>query len=86
MFVRHNVRDYDAWRRVYDGFAAVQQAHGVRAEWVYQAVDDPFDVTVIHDFDDLATGQAYLEAGDVRAAIQEAGVVGDPVVWFTTER
>jgi hypothetical protein len=85
MFVRHNVREYDAWRRVYDGVADIQEARGVRAEWVYQSVDDPLDVTVIHDFDDLASGKAYLEASDVRAAIEEAGVVGEPLVWFTTE-
>jgi len=86
MFVRHDVGEYDAWRRVYDAFASQQQAHGVRAEAVYQSVDNPNDVTVTNDFEDIETARAFLESSEVRDAIQDAGVVGDPQVWFTTER
>jgi hypothetical protein len=86
MFVRHDVREYDAWRRVYDAFAAQHQAHGVRAEAVYQSVDNPNDVTVTNDFEDIEIARAFLESSEVRDTIQDAGVVGEPQVWFTTER
>jgi hypothetical protein len=86
MFVRHNVRDYEAWRRVYDAFAPQQKAHGVREESVYQSVENPNDVTVTNDFDDLMAAHAFLAAREVQEAIKDAGVVGDPQVWFTVER
>jgi hypothetical protein len=35
-FVRHRVRDYDAWREAYDTFAGVQRDNGVRAEAMFQ--------------------------------------------------
>ena len=83
--VRHRVRDYDAWRAVYDGFADVQKAGGVRAEAVFQTVDDPNDVTVTHDFDDAAAARAFLESPELRDAMARAGVEGEPELWLVTE-
>jgi hypothetical protein len=86
LFVRHRVEDYDSWRNVYDNFSAQQQAGGVRGEAVYQSVDDPNDVTVWHDFDDVETARAYLDSPAVIDAIGAAGVLGEPQVWFTEKR
>jgi antibiotic biosynthesis monooxygenase len=83
--VRHRVSDYDAWRAVYDSFADVQKAGGVRAEAVYRAVDDPNDVTVTHDFDDAAAARAFFDAPELRDAMMRAGVQGEPEVWLVAE-
>jgi hypothetical protein len=83
--VRHRVRDYDAWRAVYDSFGDVQKAGGVRAETVFQAVGDPNDVTVFHDFDDAAAAEAFFGAAELRDAMMRAGVEGEPEVWLVTE-
>jgi hypothetical protein len=83
MFIRHQVADYAAWRRVYDGLEPVQKAGGVTAEDVYQAVGDPNDVTVTHDFATIEAAQAFAGSAELRAAMHDAGVVGAPTVWFT---
>jgi len=46
MFVRHTVSNYQTWRKVYDDLASVQKAKGVTAQAVYQAADNPNDITV----------------------------------------
>ena len=46
MFIRHTISDYKAWRKVYDDFTAIQKAEGVTAQAVYQAADNPNDITV----------------------------------------
>jgi hypothetical protein len=84
-FIHHRVRDYDAWREAYDGFADAQKAGGVRAEAVFCGVDDPNDVTVTHDFDDIATAKAFADSAELRDAMQRAGVEGRPTVWFAEE-
>ena len=84
-FVRHRVRDYAAWREVYDSFADVQRAGGVRAEAVYQSVDDPNDVTVTHDFDDVETARAFFSSPDLKDAMMRAGVEGEPTLFLGTE-
>ena len=84
-FVHHRVRDYAAWREVYDTFADVQRAGGVRAEAVYQSVDDPNDVTVTHDFDDVETARAFFSSPDLKDAMMRAGVEGEPTLFLGTE-
>lgn len=83
LFVRHTVADYAAWRKVYDGFAPAARGAGVTAAAVYQAADNPNDITVTHDFATLAAAQAFAASPELKAAMQGAGVVGAPTVWFT---
>lgn len=85
LFVRHTVSDYAAWRKAYDGFAPVQKAKGVTAQAVYQAADNPNDVTVSHEFASLAAAQAFVGSAELKAAMQGAGVVGAPTVWFANK-
>jgi hypothetical protein len=85
MFVRHNVADYATWRRHYDGFDAERRGMGVRGAAVYVAVDDRNDVTVTHDFDALATVQAFAASPRLRDVMVAAGVCGKPTTWFTAQ-
>ncbi|TPK83096.1 cyclase [Mesorhizobium sp. B2-4-12] len=85
LFVRHAVSDYKAWRKVYDAFAPVQKASGVKAESVYQAADNPNDVTVTHDFASAADARAFIENPKLKEAMASAGVVGAPTMWITNK-
>ena len=85
MFVRHTVSNYAAWRKAYDDFAPVQKAKGVTAEAVYQAADNPNDVTVTHDFATLEAARAFAGSEDLKKAMQQAGVAGAPTIWFTNK-
>jgi hypothetical protein len=71
MFVRHTISDYKAWRKAYDDFAPVQKAKGVMAQAVYQAADNPNDITVTHEFGSVEAAQASL--GRPRLNGQKAG-------------
>lgn len=57
---------------------------GVTDDAVFQSAVDPNDVTVWHDFDDLETARTFTESEMLRNAMEEAGVAGDPTIWFTT--
>ena len=81
MFARHQVEDFDQWKKVYDDFDRASM--GVRDDAVFQAAEDPNDVTVWHDFDDLESARSLAESDELRDAMKEAGVVGEPTIWFT---
>jgi len=83
MFVRHKVANYSAWRKGYDDFQSTQTAKAVKAQAVYQAADDPNDITVTHDFADLKAAHAFAGSAELKKAMQGAGVVGAPTIWFT---
>jgi hypothetical protein len=82
LFVRHQAADYAAWRRVYDAFQPTAKTLGVQTDAVFQAVDNPNDITVTHDFATLASAQAFAGSAELRAAMHDAGVVGAPTIWF----
>jgi hypothetical protein len=83
MFVRHDVTDYAAWRKTYDGFDATRRKLGVTAQAVYRSVDDPNNVTVTHDFKTVESAKAFAASAELKAAMQKAGVKGAPQIWFT---
>jgi hypothetical protein len=85
MFVRHTVSNYKTWRKAYDDFAPIQKAKGVTAQAVYQAADNPNDITVIHEFATVEVAQAFLKSEELKTAMQKAGVVGAPTIWFTNK-
>ena len=85
IFVRHTVSDYKAWRKVYDDFASVRKPMGVTAAAVYQAADNPNDITVTHDFATLEAAHAFAKSAELKKAMQNAGVVGAPTIWFTNK-
>jgi len=85
MFVRHTISDYATWRKAYDSFAPVQKANGVITEAVYQAADNPNDITVTHEFATVAAAQAFAGLAELKEAMQGAGVVGAPTIWFTNK-
>lgn len=84
LFVRHQVADYSKWRSVYDGIAPIQKAMGVQDQSVYQAIDNPNDITVTHEFATLDAAQTWAGSPELRSAMHDAGVQGAPTVWFTT--
>ena len=85
LFVRHTVSDYKAWRKAYDAFGPVQKEKGVRAEAVYQAADNPNDVTVTHEFASTKEAQVFVASEDVKKAMLSAGVVGAPTIWIANK-
>lgn len=83
MFVRHKVSDFAAWKQVYDEVEDLRQSGGVTAHAVYQASDDPNDVTVTHDFASVDAARQFGQSKDLRDAMQRAGLAGEPTIWFT---
>ena len=85
MFIRHTISDYKAWRKAYDESAPLQKAEGVTAEAVYQAADNPNDITVTHEFGSVEAAQAFAKSDELKKAMQGAGVVGAPTIWFANK-
>jgi hypothetical protein len=52
---------------------------------VYRSADDPNDVTVTHEFASIEAAKAFAGREDLKAAMQRAGVVGAPTIWFTNK-
>ncbi|MFC7850163.1 hypothetical protein ACFUTU_16970 [Arthrobacter sp. NPDC057388] len=80
--VLHRVADYDAWRKVYDSVAGMQNDGGVTQQSVHRMADDPDNVLVIHHFKDVATAKAFFASPDLKDAMQRSGVQGEPRIEY----
>jgi len=85
LFERATVNDFDAWHEVFIDFAPTLQAKGVVASSVYRSVEDPNDVTVIHEFSTLAEAKAFMDSSELKAARKRADVTTSPTFWYTTK-
>lgn len=76
--VQHHVKDYHAWREIYDDFADLEQAGVGTPQGVYRATDDPNNVLVIHRFETAADAELFSGAMYLREVMRMAGVEGQP--------
>ena len=82
LFVRHEVEDFRRWKAAYDAFDAERQTMGVIGHGVYQADENPNDVTVYHHFETMEAARAFGGSARLQEVMEEAGVVGPPTIWF----
>lgn len=71
------VKDYQAWRAVYDSDFDRRRAAGVTAESVHRLVGEPNTVLVQLHFATVDQFQAFANQ-DIRTVMERAGVVGPP--------
>lgn len=83
LFVRHPVADFPRWKQAYDDFNPERAGMGVKDHAVFQGLDDAYDVTLWHDFENLEVAQAFLGSPRLKEIMESAGVVGEPTMWFT---
>jgi hypothetical protein len=82
VLVRHSVADFAKWKPVYDAHLAARQKAGLREKNLLRSVDNPNEVVLLFEAEDLKRAQAFAESSDLRDAMQKAGVVGKPDILF----
>ena len=76
MAIRHKVRDFDAWKTVYDTFPPT--AAGARFARVNRATDDANDVLIVSGWNALTDAQAFKSNPELGEKMVAAGVLGVP--------
>jgi quinol monooxygenase YgiN len=83
LFVRHKVEDFGAWKAAYDAFDAERKTMGVTAHGVFQTEDNPNEVTLYHEFENMDAAKTFVGSARLKEVMESAGVVGPPDMWFT---
>jgi hypothetical protein len=81
LIIHHPVRDYAAWRPVYDAHEAARTAAGLTNGRVFRSTEDPNDILILHDTADRRA-EEFGRSDDLREAMRRAGVVGQPEIRF----
>jgi quinol monooxygenase YgiN len=82
MIIRHKVADYSRWKEAFDAHLQVRKEAGETGYRVLLSVDDPREITLFLDWDGLDRARGFAASEDLKRAMQQAGVVGEPDVRF----
>lgn len=80
--IKHQVADFDDWKKVFDGHATVRQQHGATGHRVYRDLTDPTEIVVHSDFESREAAEKFLADPWLAEAMAEAGVINEPIVTF----
>ncbi|HET6283037.1 MAG TPA: hypothetical protein VFH73_18905 [Polyangia bacterium] len=82
LIIRHEVRDYAAWKQAFDGHGDARSKAGVVGHAVSRSVRNPNVVVIYLQAESLDALRAFTAASDLKAVMQAAGVVGAPDLSF----
>ena len=81
----HPVKDFDAWKAIFDQFEPIRKEAGERSAVVLRHADDPNMVTIINTWDSIEAPQVSLYREELKAGMAEAGVTAPPTMIFANE-
>lgn len=80
------LRDYDKWRPAFDEAANIRKDHGVIDTQVFRGTDNPHEVLILYEWDDLEHAWPFFEQPDNRKVLEDLGLQGKPEVFVLKER
>ena len=82
ILVRHKVRDYAHWKPFFDADDAKRQQAGLRVQSVMRNADDPQELVILMEVDDLGKAREFSQSPGLREIMEKAGVVDKPDIYF----
>jgi len=78
--VQHHVKDYDAWKPVFDEDGINRRANGAKQHTVYRGGEDNNDITIVTEFESREGALAFMGNPALKEAMHRAGVDSEPHV------
>lgn len=85
MLIKHHVQDYSHWRAVFDSMDALRIEYGETYAHVFRNADDPNNIIIMFRWDSMENARRYAQDPRLKAALQEAGVMGPPEIIFLAD-
>ena len=85
MLVHHQVKNFAEWKKVFDSVVDLRKRSGELSANIYRSESDPNDITAIFKWDSLANAHKYAQSPELKAAMEKAGVEGQPSIFFLNE-
>jgi hypothetical protein len=82
VMVKHRVKDWDAWKKVFDSHKQTRIDAGLTDRVISHAVGDDHEVTLVFAVADLAKAKALASSKELKDKMAEAGVEGPPSFFY----
>jgi hypothetical protein len=85
VIVRHKVKDFASWKKAFEDHAPGRGSAGFSNARLFRSADDPSEVVILFDTDDIAKAKQFVSSPDLKSAMSAAGVVDKPDVFVLTD-
>jgi hypothetical protein len=85
LFVRHKVKDYPAWKAVFDAFIETRRAGGEKSWQALHPDDDPNNLLLLFEWDNLDNARTFMANPELKGAMEEGGVIEPPEAYYLEE-
>jgi hypothetical protein len=82
MLLRHKIRDFFEWKRVYDTLLMKRIEAGLVEKFLFRGIDDPNDIIILYQTRDHARAKTFAESDELREKMKQGGVVDKPEFHF----
>ena len=85
MLVSHSVKDYDAWKSVFDSVSDLRKSSGEKSYQILRQENGSNSLVALFEWDSLDNARKYATSPELKEAMQRAGVTGPPEISFLEE-
>jgi len=85
VLIEHKVKDYAAWKVVFDGSADLRRSAGEKSYHIFLPNGNGNDLTLLFEWSGLKEAEKFYASLELKSAMQRAGVVEEPKIQFLTE-
>lgn len=83
LLLQHTVRDYDAWKPVFDEHEDVRAQYGATGHTIYRDADKPNELTILMQFESRERAEGLLRDPSLAEGMKRGGVVSEPhAIWL----
>jgi len=86
VFIRHKVRNYPKWKKLFDGFAPTRRAGGETSYSIGHVPGKPNNLCLLFQWDTAANATKFLKSKALKATMKDAGVIDKPEVFVFEEK
>lgn len=80
--ISFKVKDYDAWKKVFDGDKQQRMNAGITDRSISQYINDPSMVSLVLAISDMKKATDFMQTKELKHRMDSAGVVDHPDVFF----
>jgi heme-degrading monooxygenase HmoA len=82
---RHKVSDYKTWKKGFDSALSIRKAGGEKSFQILRVDNDKNNILLLFEWDNLKNARKFFESPELQKAMQQAGVLEKPDVYFLEE-
>ena len=85
ILITHMVNDFAEWKKIFDSKIDFRKSNGELSTQIFRDATNPNKLTVINKWTSMESAQKFAHSPELKAAMENAGVVGVPEIHFLNE-